>query len=374
MFTRPPRSPLVFAVIGLVTLLTTPAFLSRAASPPLVFAVIGDYGTDGSGEFNVANWVKSWNPDFIVTVGDNNYPDGEAATIDDNVGQYYSEFIYPYVGAYGAGATTNRFFPALGNHDWTPTGSIQPYLDYFTLPGNERYYEFVRGPVHFFVLDSDDHEPDGYTIDSTQAAWLKDQMSVSTAPWQLVILHHPPYSSVINNSSPALEWPFLEWGAEAVLSGHSHTYERIEVAGLTYFVAGTSGDFTDDFGPPVPGSQVRYNDRHGALRVEASISQLVFQFINEDGLLIDTHILTAPLTDTPTLTSTGTPTLTETPTPIATPTQTITETSTPAPTLTPTLSPSRTSTATPTLTLSPSPSPLVLWTIYLPLLLSVVGP
>src|SRR5688500_4354858 len=62
------------------------------------FAVIGDYGSDDSHELAVANLVKSWNPEFIITLGDNNYPDGEAATIDANIGKYYREYIYPYRG------------------------------------------------------------------------------------------------------------------------------------------------------------------------------------------------------------------------------------------------------------------------------------
>ncbi len=82
------------------------------------FAVIGDFGQAGQPEQDVANLVKSWDPDLIITVGDNNYPVGAATTIDQNIGQYYHDFIYPYMGAYGAGATANRFFPSLGNHDW----------------------------------------------------------------------------------------------------------------------------------------------------------------------------------------------------------------------------------------------------------------
>src|SRR5688572_15104008 len=132
------------------------AMLAESAS----FAVIGDFGHAGPVEQAVADVVKSWNPDFILTVGDNNYPDGEASTIDENVGQYYHEYIGNYEGSYGPGAATNRFFPILGNHDWRADGA-QPFLDYFTLPGNERYYDFVRGPVHFFALDSDPSEPDG---------------------------------------------------------------------------------------------------------------------------------------------------------------------------------------------------------------------
>src|SRR6266511_3399595 len=146
---------------------------------PVRFAVIGDFGSAGTAARDVANLVKSWKPDFIITVGDNNYPDGAASTIDPNIGQYYHEFIYPYKGRYGAGATVNRFFPSLGNHDWHARGA-QPYLEYFTLPGNERYYDFVWGPVHFFAVDSDVREPDGNSSASTQGLWLQTQLAAST--------------------------------------------------------------------------------------------------------------------------------------------------------------------------------------------------
>ncbi|MCH7761181.1 metallophosphoesterase, partial [candidate division TA06 bacterium] len=99
----------------MVTLLTLISFSSSLYGQS--FAIIGDYGSEGTNEEDVANLVKSWNPDFVITAGDNNYSDGEASTIDPNIGQYYHEFIYPYLGSYGPGATTNRFFPTLGNHD-----------------------------------------------------------------------------------------------------------------------------------------------------------------------------------------------------------------------------------------------------------------
>ena len=81
------------------------------------FGVIGDFGFAGTPEADVANLVKSWNPEFILTVGDNNYDTGSAATIDANIGQYYHEFIGDYTGSYGAGSATNRFIASLGNHD-----------------------------------------------------------------------------------------------------------------------------------------------------------------------------------------------------------------------------------------------------------------
>ncbi len=179
------------------------------------FAVIGDYGENGAPEADVAALVKSWNPDLILTVGDNNYFTGSASTIDANIGQYYHDFIYPYVGSYGAGATTNRFFPTLGFHDWgysypNPTGD-QPYLNYFALPGNERYYTFTQGLVQFFALDSDLNEPDGYTSTSSQAQWLQAQLAASTATYKIVYFHDPPYSSSVNFETPTARWPYQAW-------------------------------------------------------------------------------------------------------------------------------------------------------------------
>ena len=262
------------------------------------FAVVGDYGDAGQPEQDVANLINSWQPDFVITTGDNNYPAGAATTIDVNIGQYYHQYIYPYAGAYGAGASYNRFFPALGNHDWgdgypNPTG-LQPYLDYFTLPGNERYYEFVWGPVHFFAVDSDPNEPDGMTSTSPQASWLRARLAASNARWKLVYFHHPPYSSGPHGSDVDMQWPFRAWGASAVLSGHDHTYERLDVGGLPYFVNGLGGRSLYVFGQPLPESQVRYSDDFGAMLVTANAQTLTFQFINRSGALIDTYTLNSP--------------------------------------------------------------------------------
>jgi hypothetical protein len=89
----------------------------------------------GAALTGVAAQIRSWNPDFIATVGDNNYPDGSASTIDANIGQYFHDYISPYIGQYGAGSTTgNHFWPTLGNHDFD-TGGGEPEFDYFVLPG-----------------------------------------------------------------------------------------------------------------------------------------------------------------------------------------------------------------------------------------------
>jgi tartrate-resistant acid phosphatase type 5 len=258
------------------------------------FAVIGDYGLAGKNSKAVSDMVHSWNVDFIITIGDNNYNVGSAETIDENVGQYYHDFIAPYTGAYGLGAEINRFFPTLGNHDWQ-TEDAQPYLDYFTLPGNERYYDFTAGPVHLFALDNNYAEPDGFRANSIQAEWLKTQLANTIAPWKIVYMHVPPYSSGHQGSSLAMQWPFAEWGVDAVLTGHDHDYERLLVDGIPYFVNGVGGGAIYAFETPIPESQFRYNKTYGAMLITANKTQITFEFysVAEGGTLIDSYTLYA---------------------------------------------------------------------------------
>ena len=280
------------AVLALLTLLTAAVPEAAAQAPSVRFAVIGDYGFAEAPAAAVAALVAGWNPDFVITTGDNNYFFGEASTIDANVGQYYHAFIHPYQGGYGAGASVNRFFPTLGDHDWEAPGA-QPYLDYFALPGNERYYEVVQGPVHLFALDSHYSEPDGVSVDSLQAAWLQGRLAASTARWKIAYMHHPPYSSGHHGSAPWMRWPFEAWGAHAVLAGSDHVYERITLGDFPYFVNGLGGASLYVFGTPLPGSQVRYNADYGAMLVEAGEESLTFQFITRAGLVIDRYTLYA---------------------------------------------------------------------------------
>ncbi|HKQ07279.1 MAG TPA: metallophosphoesterase [Blastocatellia bacterium] len=282
----------VAASLLTVCLLLSTFDSTQAQTCNIRFAVIGDYGRAGQPERDVAELVKGWSPDFVITVGDNNYEDGAASTIDQNVGQYYHEFIGPYLGSYGEGAATNRFFPALGNHDWEAAGA-RPYLDYFTLPGNERYYEFASGPVHFFALDSDPSEPDGVRSDSAQANWLRARLAAATEPWKVVYFHHSPYSSGLEHGSTGyMQWPFKQWGVTAVLSGHDHDYERVVRDDFPYFVDGVGGKSLYPFFPlPVSGSRKRYNDDYGAMRVDANPDQITFKFITRTGEVIDTYTM-----------------------------------------------------------------------------------
>ncbi|MDD5110571.1 MAG: metallophosphoesterase [Patescibacteria group bacterium] len=272
----------------------TIAYDVQATPPPVRFAVIGDYGQAGQAESDVANLIRGQNVDFVITTGDNNYDLGSAATIDANIGQYFHQYIAPYTGSYGAGASTNRFFPTLGNHEYYTAGAV-PYFNYFTLPGNERYYDYVWGSVHFFAINSDTNEPDGITATSVQAQWLRDKLAASTAPFKIVYFHHAPYSSgTTHGSYLALQWPFRDWGADLVLVGHEHNYERVVRDGLTYVVIGNCGKSLYPFASTlIAGSQTHYNLDHGALFGEVDGGVMNFVALNRTGREFDRFSITS---------------------------------------------------------------------------------
>ena len=261
------------------------------------FAVIGDFGVGlNENEGKVAALVRSWNPDFIIALGDNRYG---TVDYDSAVGQHFCEFLSETEtssNCSGDEALSNAFFPSLGNHDYTDGGGLDEYLAYFTLPGvglntsgtsgNERYYDFIKGPVHFFVIDSEGALSSA-SDNTAQMTWLQAQLAAFAMPWQIVYFHHPPHASGKHGSSPEMRWPFVLWGADAVMSGHDHNYERLSVEGLTYFVNGLGGKSIRDFSESVSGSLVRYNDDFGAMLVVANEAAVTFKFFNVAGEIVD---------------------------------------------------------------------------------------
>jgi len=283
-----------------------PGSASPTAATTTTFAVIGDFGRADGNEKAVAKLVKSWKPGFIITVGDNYYaPAGGSGTerYDRVIGAYYCAWLADVTTSGtrcpSGTAKKNAFFPSLGNHDHSDaTPSLSTYLKYFRLPGagftntsgNERYYDFVEGSVHFFAVNSNPQEPDGTSASSKQAAWLKKQLATSTSTWNIVYEHHPPYSSdATHGSTKALRWPFAAWGADAVISGHSHTYERVNKNGIVYFVNGLGGAPRYSFRTPVSGSKVRYRANWGAQYVTATATTLTFTFRTVKGKVVDTY-------------------------------------------------------------------------------------
>jgi len=277
--------------------LSATAILDGAAqSDPAVevagmrFAMLGDFGDNSSAEAQVAAMVRGQNPDFIITAGDNRYGSSTyQQTITDHYGQYVPA-------ASGGTATENLFFPAPGNHDYDDGGGIGEYLAYFDLPGagvlstntsgTERYYDVIKGDVQFFFVDSDAAISDPLDL-AEQQSWLETQMTGSSTRWQVVVLHHAPYSSGGHGSNTTMQWDYASWGADAVLAGHDHTYERISQNGIPFFVNGLGGRSIYAFGSSVPGSEFQYNADYGAMLIEANSSTMTFEFMDVSGSIID---------------------------------------------------------------------------------------
>ncbi|MDQ3021663.1 MAG: DUF1565 domain-containing protein, partial [Bacteroidota bacterium] len=324
-----------FLIIGLLII------CNSSFSQVVKFAAFGDLGgftffPGISGDLEVSNLVKSWDTDtsfFIITLGDNNYfpsTDG-ASTIDDNIGQFYHNYIFPYnAGGFSPGysnppntQTKNRFFRGLGNHDLYGNPFFHDF-NYFRFtnvnygndldiyPGGIRYYDFQKGNVHFFSYNSGFDPPnhdtyanvserDGIDTGSVQGHWLKQRMLQSTAKWKIVYLHHPPYYSsdvVPLNENIVLRFPFKQWGANVVLSAHWHQYERLYIGGMTYVIAGLGGATHTNrnlLPQPIPGSKVLYSEAYGALQGNGYADSLVFKLINVDNQLIDYFKITDTL-------------------------------------------------------------------------------
>ena len=85
-----------------------------------------------------------------------------------------------------------------------------------------------------------------------------------------------------------MQWPYEDWGATAVLTGHDHTYEWImrddngDGDSLAYFVTGLGGRPPYAFPTSgfVPGSAVRCNTADGSMIIDATDTSLVFRFFS----------------------------------------------------------------------------------------------
>ncbi|HLA67863.1 MAG TPA: metallophosphoesterase [Acidimicrobiia bacterium] len=283
---------------ALATVKVAVATANPAATGSTRIAVIGDYGDGSTREGRVASMISDWGPDAIVTVGDNIY---STAGYDRIVGRYYHSFIGAYAGSYGAGSPTGRFFPALGNHDYAD-GGINDYLSFFTLPGpgvattgtsgNERYYDVRIGDVAVFVLNSRPQEPNGLTPTTTQGQWLHDALAASDAEWKIVVVHDPPYSSIPGKSALYTRWPYQAWGADLVLSGDAHVYERLRIDGLDYAISGLGINHSTLDNPTIAGSQKFYSaDDAGALFITACSGSMHLEYRALSAGVVDNYTI-----------------------------------------------------------------------------------
>jgi hypothetical protein len=221
----------------------------------------------------------------IFTLGDNAYDNGTA-----------QEFAECYAPTWGRHLDRSR--PVPGNHDYNTEGA-QGYFDYFGpnagTPG-QGWYSFDLGEWHIVALNTNCDDVGGCGEGSAQLAWLEADLAEHPTQCTLAYMHHPLFSSAGHGDEADLDsiWATLyESGAEAVLAGHDHTYERFAPmtpdgtldpkGGIVQFVVGTGGGPLRDFGDIHPHSHARNSESFGVLQFTLAPGGYEWAFVPVEG-------------------------------------------------------------------------------------------
>ena len=213
----------------------------------------------------------------VFTAGDNAYDSG---TYDQ-----YSNCYDPSWGRHRA-----RTRPSPGNHEYLTPGATG-YFQYFGPSAGDPskgYYSYDLDSWHVVVINSNADVRPG----SAQEQWLRADLAAHPAPCTLAYWHYPRFSSGFQGSHPAMQpiWQALyDAGAEVVISGHDHDYERFApqtpsgsldpVRGIRQFVVGTGGKSLLAFNNSAPNSEVRDNSTFGVLLLKLYDDRYEWEFV-----------------------------------------------------------------------------------------------
>ncbi|HEX8351404.1 MAG TPA: metallophosphoesterase [Pyrinomonadaceae bacterium] len=260
-----------------------PPFTLKPAGRGVRVVAFGDFGQGTDAQKRVAAAMLKEHGarpfDFGVTTGDNFYPRGMESPNDPRWKTWWED-LYAPLGI--------RFYATLGNHDWLLADSVAAELLYAGRSESWRmpapYYTFSAGPVQFFAADTDE-------ISEAQAAWLRDELAKSRAPWKVVYGHHPVFVSNVwgpsyTEEAQRLLWPVIRGKADLYLSGHHHSLQHLrppDAAALTHFVTsggGGAGTYPLNGRDPLV---LFARSANGFTTLDATERELTFKHIGDDG-------------------------------------------------------------------------------------------
>jgi hypothetical protein len=239
------------------------------------FAVIGDSGTGGTRQYELASKMAELRQkfpfEFVLMLGDNMY--GLESPRD-----FEKKFERPYKPLLDAGV---KFYAALGNHD----NPNQRFYKPFNMDGRQ-YYTYKKGDIRFFVIDSN-------YVDRAQLQWLEKELQNSDSIWKICYFHHPLYSSGARHGSDTdlrllLEPLFIKYRVNAVLAGHEHFYERLKPQkGIYYFTSGAAAKLRRGNINSTDLTVKGFDQDLSFMLMEVDGDQLYFQVISRDGRTVD---------------------------------------------------------------------------------------
>lgn len=258
---------------------------STGGGDPVLLAA-GDISSCTSpGDFATARIIEQFPNATVITLGDNAYEQGTLQQFQDCYDPAWGQF-------------KDRTHPAIGNHEYLTPGA-SGYFTYFDgaagAPG-KGYYSFNLGSWHLIALNSNCSDVGGCGLNSPEVQWLKADLAANQAKCTLAYWHHPRFSSGEhgNQVQMATIWDVLyQEGADLVLSGHDHDYERFmpmdangnpdSTTGIREFVVGTGGKNYYKFNAIEPTSQVHAADVFGVLKLTLHADSYDWQFLPQPG-------------------------------------------------------------------------------------------
>jgi hypothetical protein len=218
----------------------------------------------------------------VLALGDEQYHDGSL-----------TRFARSYDPTWGRVKAITR--PVPGDHEYVTAGAAGYFAYFTTQAGDPRrgYYSYDVGGWHMVALNSNCAAVGGCHLGSPQETWLRDDLARHPRRCTLAYGHHPRFSSgAAHGSDPAYTgfWRALyDAGADVVLSGDDHTYERFRPQdpwgrldlsrGIRQFVVGTGGRSLSGFGVARPNSRVRASKTFGVLTLTLRPASFDWRFI-----------------------------------------------------------------------------------------------
>lgn len=224
-------------------------------------------------------------PGTVFAAGDTAYPAGSPV-----------DFANCYEPSWGRHKARTR--PAVGNHEYITPGAAGYFAYFGDRAGSAGlgYYSYDLGEWHVVVLNSMLE----FIDPGAQEAWLASDLTVHPNRCTLAYWHHPRFSSGRHGSHPHMQrlWEILyAHGADVVISGHDHLYERFApqtpegVAdarrGIREFVVGTGGAGLYEFRTLAANSEVRNNTAFGVLKLTLKAHRYAWEFIAVPGIVLD---------------------------------------------------------------------------------------